>query len=73
MNPMIKNEQILTLFAVAFPGPSLGWRVPFVIVAIPTIALATLMLFTVEEPSRGVTEAALQVCAHQASITLPRF
>ncbi len=31
------------------------------IVAVPTLLLATLMLVTAEEPPRGVTEAALQV------------
>jgi predicted MFS family arabinose efflux permease len=43
-----------------FVGSSVGWRWPFVIVAIPAIALATLMLLTTEEPVRGSTEAALQ-------------
>ena len=42
-------------------GPYAGWRVPFVIVAVPTLLLAMLMLVTAEEPPRGVTEAALQV------------
>lgn len=41
-------------------GPSIGWRWPFVIVALPAIGVATLMLLTTEEPTRGVTEAALQ-------------
>ena len=49
----------VTWFATG-AGPYFGWRVPFVIVAIPTIALAALMLLTAEEPPRGVTEAALQ-------------
>ena len=43
-----------------FVGSSIGWRWPFVIVAFPAIALATLMLLTTEEPIRGSTEAALQ-------------
>ena len=43
------------------PGPYAGWRLPFVIVAVPTLLLALLMLLTAEEPPRGVTEAALQV------------
>jgi predicted MFS family arabinose efflux permease len=43
-----------------FVGSTVGWRVPFVIVSVPAIALATLMLFTTEEPVRGSTEAALQ-------------
>jgi len=41
-------------------GPSWGWRAPFVIVAVPTVALATLAWYTVGEPQRGITEAALQ-------------
>ena len=43
-----------------FLGSSIGWRWPFVVVAVPAIGMATLMLFTTEEPVRGVTEAALQ-------------
>jgi len=41
-------------------GPVVGWRWPFVVVAIPAIAMAFLMPFTTEEPQRGVTEAALR-------------
>ncbi len=43
-----------------FAGPAIGWRAPFVIVAVPTLALAALMMATTEEPARGGTEAALQ-------------
>lgn len=43
-----------------FVGSSIGWRWPFVIVAVPSIALATVMLLTTEEPPRGATEQALQ-------------
>ena len=52
-------------------GPYAGWRLPFVIVAVPTLLLALLMLLTAEEPPRGVTEAALQVpLTSSASIRL---
>jgi predicted MFS family arabinose efflux permease len=43
-----------------FVGPPLGWRWPFVIVAVPAVLAATLMMFTTEEPPRGVTEAAVK-------------
>jgi len=41
-------------------GPAWGWRSPFVVVAIPTLILAVVVWFTVPEPERGITEAALQ-------------
>eukprot|EP00887_Chlorella_sp_A99_P001012 scaffold5.g1012.t1 len=44
-----------------FVGPAIGWRWPFVIVAMPAVLLAVVMLVTVPEPQRGGTEAALQV------------
>lgn len=40
-------------------GSSIGWRWPFVIVAVPSIVLALVMVLTTEEPQRGVTEQAL--------------
>ncbi|KAK9830293.1 hypothetical protein WJX72_010834 [[Myrmecia] bisecta] len=43
-----------------FVGPPLGWRWPFVIVAAPTIALATLMVLITSDPPRGAMEQALQ-------------
>ena len=45
----------------AHAGPAWGWRSPFVVVAIPTLILAVVVWFTVPEPERGITEAALQV------------
>jgi MFS family permease len=41
-------------------GPWLGWRWPFVLVAIPAILCAGLMYATTEEPERGSTERAFQ-------------
>lgn len=40
-----------------FVGSAIGWRWPFVIVAIPAILMATLMVFTTSEPARGAREA----------------
>ena len=37
-------------------GPALGWRVPFLIVAIPGILLNLLVLFTLAEPKRGFAD-----------------
>lgn len=48
-------------------GPAWGWRSPFVVVAIPTLILAVVVWFTVPEPERGITEAALQVCSPACS------
>ena len=44
-----------------YVGPWLGWRWPFVIVAIPAILCAGIMYATTEEPERGSTERAFQV------------
>ena len=40
-------------------GPVLGWRAPFVIVAVPALLAAAVMLATVSDPPRGCSEAAL--------------
>ena len=41
-------------------GPSTNWRWPFVIVALPSLLVTAVMLATVQEPPRGITEPALQ-------------
>lgn len=41
-------------------GPDLGWRVPFIMVAVPAIICALLVFFTVREPKRGDQEHALK-------------
>lgn len=41
-------------------GESLGdWRLPFILVALPSFPLGLLFLFTIEEPERGRAEASL--------------
>lgn len=54
-------------------GPPLGWRAPFVVVALPTCALAVLAWYTIPEPKRGITEKALQVPPSPNSLFLPSF
>jgi predicted MFS family arabinose efflux permease len=39
----------------------MGWRWPFVLVAMPAILAAILMILTTREPERGATEDALKV------------
>lgn len=34
-------------------GPATNWRLPFLVMAAPTLALAVLLLLTVKEPPRG--------------------
>jgi predicted MFS family arabinose efflux permease len=34
-------------------GPATNWRVPFVIMAAPSLLLALLLIFAVQEPPRG--------------------
>jgi predicted MFS family arabinose efflux permease len=40
-------------------GPATNWRVPFVIMAAPSLLLALLLIFTVQEPPRGGTAKVL--------------
>ncbi|HYV44334.1 MAG TPA: MFS transporter [Myxococcaceae bacterium] len=46
------------LFA-GFAGPTMGWRMPFVAVAVPNLVLATLFVLITREPARGSGEAEL--------------
>jgi predicted MFS family arabinose efflux permease len=48
-------------FIAGMIGPELGWRVPFVMIAVPSIICALLVILTVVEPDRGVQEKAVQV------------
>lgn len=41
-------------------GPTLGWRLPFIIVAIPNFLLGILFWLTVKEPQRGRMEDSLK-------------
>jgi hypothetical protein len=41
-------------------GPATNWRVPFVVVAAPSLAVAVLMQLTTQEPPRGAFEEALR-------------
>lgn len=47
-------------FLAGMVGPSLGWRAPFIMIAVPTIICALLAFFTVKEPKRGDQEKAVQ-------------
>ena len=39
-----------------FLGPIYGWRLPFLVVAVPALITATMVLFTVPDPPRGAME-----------------
>ncbi|MCD6569673.1 MAG: MFS transporter [Deltaproteobacteria bacterium] len=43
-----------------FIGSEYGWRLPFIIVAVPNFVLGLLFLTTIEEPARGRTEESLK-------------
>ena len=40
-------------------SPSLGWKAPYAIVAIPNLVLAIVIFFTTSEPRRGMAEQKL--------------
>lgn len=43
-----------------FIGPTYGWRLPFILVALPNFVLVPIFALTAREPARGRTEEALQ-------------
>jgi hypothetical protein len=45
-----------------FLGPTMGWRLPFLVVSIPALLCAALVLLTVDEPERGGMEQAARAC-----------
>jgi MFS family permease len=54
-------------FLAGMIGPTIGWRIPFVIVAIPSLCCAFLVLLTVEEAKRGGQEKAVKEFAQISS------
>ncbi len=53
-------------------GPATNWRVPFVVVAAPSLLVAVVMQLTTREPPRGAFEEALQerwVCLEAQSVS----
>jgi len=44
-------------FVSGFLGPAFGWRVPFLVIAIPAMAVATALMHTVRDPPRGAKES----------------
>jgi MFS family permease len=51
-------------FMSGMVGPTAGWRVPFVITAVPSLLCGILVGFTVEEPKRGEQEKAVKEFEH---------
>lgn len=59
---MVLTLLLLSIAPSCVPaGPATNWRWPFVIVALPSLLVTGVMLATVQEPPRGITEPALQV------------
>ena len=52
-------------------GPTAGWRLPFVIIAIPAIFFGILVLFTVQDPARGASEEAVLSYLEQRGVVDP--
>lgn len=42
-----------------FLGPVYGWRLPFLVVALPALITAAMVLFTVPDPERGAMESSI--------------
>lgn len=56
-----------------FIGPQMGWRFPFIIVAIPNFALCALFFMTVREPGRGSTEESLRELIESGKVYIGRI
>jgi len=51
-----------------FIGPVYGWRLPFIVVAIPNFILALIFLLLVKEPQRGKTEESLKELIEEGKV-----
>lgn len=69
-----------SLLGQALAGMSgLDWRLPFAIIGVPSVGIATLMLLTTKDPRRGAAEPALQEAfadesfQYDEKLTWPKF
>ncbi|MHB0885833.1 MAG: MFS transporter [Bacillota bacterium] len=51
---------VLGMLAAGFIGPVYGWRLPFILAAVPNFVLVPLFYFFVKEPRRGESEPELR-------------
>ncbi len=54
-------------------GPTMGWRIPFIIVAIPNFFLILLFASTVKEPLRGIAEDSLKELIESGKVYTSRI
>lgn len=69
-----------SLLGQALAGMSgLDWRLPFAIIGVPSVGIATLMVLTTKDPRRGAAEPALQEAfadesfQYEEHLTWPKF
>jgi MFS family permease len=60
-------------FIAGMAGPSIGWRAPFLMVAVPALISAVLVFFTVDEPDRGGQEKAVQIFKESKTIVTTNY
>jgi len=56
MTTVMGVGQILGQLVSGYIGPSTGWRLPFVIVSVPTVVVLLVFFLVVREPPRGAAE-----------------
>jgi predicted MFS family arabinose efflux permease len=56
MTTVMGLGQILGQVVSGYVGPSAGWRLPFIIVSVPTLAVLAVFFLVVREPARGAAE-----------------
>ncbi len=59
MTTVMGIGQILGQLVSGYLGPTIGWRMPFVIVSVPTVLVLAVFHFVVHEPKRGAAETSI--------------
>jgi predicted MFS family arabinose efflux permease len=59
MTTVMGIGQILGQLVGGYAGPVVGWRMPFIIVSVPTIAVLAVFFVVVREPRRGAMESSV--------------
>ena len=59
MTTVMGIGQILGQLVSGYLGPTIGWRLPFVIVSVPTVVVLLVFYVVVHEAKRGAEEAAI--------------
>lgn len=65
MTTVIGIGQIVGQLVSGYLGPVIGWRLPFVIVSVPTVLVLIVFSLVVPEPKRGAAEGSMESLIQQ--------